>query len=345
MLLAAVVEKPRPVIVRVKPHVGQLVNANARIATFTAAASVTIVPILYSLSSGGLCVGDGTTTLLYCPVNGIPTLTITFTPGATFTTTTAVISAGICTSTPVVTSANVLTCTVSPQVGSNTLTMSASVSGIATGGSATISFRSNAAAPILPPIITSVDSTTCFGRLLNGTNTIGFSSCPSYGSSILINGRNFFYTTTLTPGLCQYVFYVTFFQLLCLLPSATVPGTAINIQAFTPGMGQTPPTGFAITYVNYPTITSLINSACTGTQIGFALNGCPSVSGSMLVVKGNNFLPAATLTTGLCSNVIWIDINTIYCTLSSTIAPGTTINVVVYTLAGPSLSAGITISF
>lgn len=107
----------------------------------------------------------------------------------------------------------------------------------------------------------------------------------SLGSSILINGKNLFYTTTLTPGLCQ-------------------------------------PTGFTVSYLQAPTIRSLTDPACAGTQIGYQLDGCPLVGGSVLTITGTGFLPSTTVTTSLCSNVIWIDQNTLQCRLSSGITPG-----------------------
>ena len=130
----------------------------------------------------------------------------------------------------------------------------------------------------------------------------------AWGSSILINGKNLFYTTTLTPGLCQ-------------------------------------PTGFTVSYLQAPTIRSLTDPACAGTQIGFQLNGCRSVGGSMLTITETGFLPSTTVTTGLCSNVIWIDQNTLQCRLSSGITPGSTLSVVVNTPAGSSPASGISISF
>ena len=291
---------------------------------------------VYSLSSDGLCVGDGTTTLLYCPVSGIPNLGISFVcnvatcsgpllstsfcPGASLSP--ATITAGM--------TGQVLNCSISQQTGSNTLTL---LLNLTQGGESesgpVISFRSNAAAPILPPIITSLDSSTCIGRVRSGTATLGFTGCPPSGASILINGSNFFYTTTLTPGLCSSLFYVTSLQLLCLL-NPLLPGEVANVQAFTPGMGQTSPTGFSVEGVGIPVISELQDAACTGSSVGLALNGCPSVGGSILVIKFSGpVFPSATLTTGLCSNVMLVNSTTVDCTLSSGIAPGSTINVVV----------------
>ncbi len=297
---------------------------------------------IVSVSSDGLCVGDGSTTLLYCPVSGIPQITVTeelkysgpsdeiTVNGVAYPTTHA--------------SANVLTARIPAQPGSNTITVSVSGLPFDSRNSPAVSFRSNISAPILPPMITSLDSSTCLGRVMSGITTVGLTACPALGSSILINGKNFFYTTTVTPGLCSSLFYVTFFQLLCLL--APQPrGTVTYVQAFTPGMGETSPTTFSVTSLDPPTISSLSDAACTGTQLGFSLNGCPSVGGSTLTITGTNFLPSSTITGGLCSNVLFVSLNKLYCTLSSGIAPGTTVNVVVSTLAGTSSASGITISF
>jgi hypothetical protein len=291
-------------------------------------------PTIASISSGSTCTGDGSLALLACPAAGIATLTVNgshFVRGDKIT--------GVSGATTY-SNATTLTTSIAAQTGSNVLTLAVSGPNGNSAASATVTFKQ----PAATPVITSVDSSTCVGKTESGTTTVGVTSCPSLGSSVLINGRNFFYTTTVTPGLCANLYYVSFFQLLCLLRPA-VPGTVVNVQASTPGMGKSAPTGFTVTYLNVPTISSLSDPACTGTQTGFALNGCPSVGGSTLQISGANFLPSSTLTTGLCSNVVWVNTNTILCTLSSGIAPGTSVNVVVTTLAGSSLASGISLSF
>ncbi len=65
----------------------------------------------------------------------------------------------------------------------------------------------------------------------------------------------------------------------------------------------------------------------------------------MLTITETGFLPSTTVTTSLCSNVIWIDQNTLQCRLSSGITPGSTLSVVVNTPAGSSPASGISISF
>jgi hypothetical protein len=192
-------------------------------------------------------------------------------------------------------------------------------------------------------VITSLSNTNALGAVTVGGATVGLTGLPA-GSSILVNGKNFRRSTTLTSGLCSSLTYVSAFQLSCTLAPAT-PGAVENVEAFTPQMGHSSPTGFTVTYLNAPTISSLTDAACAGAQVGFTLNGCPSVGGSVLQISGTNFLPSSTLTTGLCSNVTWVNGNTILCTLSSGIAPGTTINVVVTTVAGSSPASGISISF
>ena len=279
--------------------------------------------VIESVSSGGLCVGDGTLTLTYCPSTGIPQLTVTLGQiGSTLTDQDKITGVDGVT---VITSSNTLTTKIGPQPGSNTLTLSVSGQPFDARNSATVSFRAASTAPIIPPVITSLDSSTALGRVVVGGKTVGFTEVPPVGSSILVNGSGFFYTTTLTPGLCSNLFYVTYFQLLCLIAPAA-SGTVEHVQAFTPGMGQSAPTGFTIKILDVPTLTELTP------------NYGPAVGGQKVVIHGTGFLPSSTLTPGFASNVEWINDTTIVATVSSGIAPGSVIDVKVTTTAGSSQS-------
>jgi hypothetical protein len=204
----------------------------------------------------------------------------------------------------------------------------------------TLAFRT-AAAPKLPPVITSLSSSMCSGSIESGTTVTGLTGCLPRESSILINGKNFLASTYVTPGLCAYQYFVSAFQLACVL-NALKPDFPVNVQAFTPSMGVSAPTGFTVEVEGAPVVTSLSDPSCT-TPSGLTLSGCPSVGNSELTVTGKNFL-GWSLTTGLCTNAALLDATTIMCRLTPGITPGSTLSVVVTTPVGASRT-DVTISF